>query len=101
MLWVGGVCLVPRQGRSLNGGVMESTPKARANPLAWLAIAIAGVLAVIAGASPAVAETSAQFAYQVSYSVVGGSGTCPNTVEPTRDGTTVQTRAHLQVKMHG
>ena len=36
-----------------NGGVMESTPKPPANPLAWVAGAIAGVLAVIAGASPA------------------------------------------------
>jgi len=80
---------------------MESTPKARANPLAWLAIAIAGVLAVIAGASPAVAETSAQFTYQVSHSVFGEIGTYTNTVEPTRDGTTVQTRAHFEVKMLG
>jgi Domain of unknown function (DUF6134) len=80
---------------------MESTPKARAKPMAWLAVTIAGGLAVITGAVPAAAEMSAQFTYQVSHSVFGDIGTYTNTVEPTRDGTTVETQAHFQVKMLG
>ena len=80
---------------------MESTPKARSNPMAWLAVTIAGVLAVMIGAGPAAAETSAQFTYRVSHSVFGDIGTYTNTVEPTRDGTTVETQAHFQVKMLG
>src|SRR5262249_40890295 len=43
----------------------------------------------------------AEFIYQVSHSVFGNIGTYTNTVEPTRDGTTVQTKAHFEVKMLG
>jgi hypothetical protein len=80
---------------------MKSTPKARAKPMAWLAATIAGGLAVLTGAGPAAAEMSAQFTYRVSHSVFGEIGTYTNTVEPTRDGTTVETQAHFQVKMLG
>src|SRR6266851_5870089 len=73
----------------------------RTNPLAWLAIAIVGVLAGLVAAGPAVAETPAQFTYRVAHSVFGDIGTYTNTVEPTRDGITVQTRAHFEVKMLG
>ena len=71
------------------------------NPVAWLAIAVAGIAAGLLGAGPAAAETPAEFIYQVSHSVFGNIGTYTNTVEPTRDGTTVQTRAHFEVKMMG
>src|SRR5215469_17703367 len=101
MLWGGWHLPRAEAGPFPDGGVMESTPKARANPLVWLAVASAGVLAVIAGASPAIAEMSAQLTYQVNHSVFGEIGTYTNTVEPTRDGTTVQTRAHFEVKMLG
>jgi hypothetical protein len=80
---------------------MKSTAKARANPVAWLAIVIAGILSITAGGGPAAAETSAQFTYRVSHSVFGDIGTYTNTVEPSRDGTTVQTQAHFGVKMLG
>lgn len=71
------------------------------NPVLWLAATIAGVLAVITGAGPAVAEVPAQLSYRVNHSVFGDIGTYTNVVEPTRDGTTVQTRAHFEVKMLG
>src|SRR5215831_11098180 len=71
------------------------------NPVAWPAIAVAGIVAGLLGAGPAAAETPAEFIYQVSHSVFGNIGTYTNTVEPTRDGTTVQTRAHFEVKMLG
>jgi hypothetical protein len=80
---------------------MESTMKSRANPMAWLAVTIAGVLAVTVSTNPAVAEAPAEFIYRVSHSVFGEIGTYTNTVEPTRDGTTVKTRAHFEVKMLG
>jgi hypothetical protein len=63
--------------------------------------AIVGVLAAGPVASIAVAETPAQFIYQVSHSTFGDIGTYTNTIEPGRDGTTVQTRAHFQVSMLG
>jgi Family of unknown function (DUF6134) len=73
----------------------------RTNPLAWLAIAVAGALAGLVVAGPAAAETSAEFTYQVSHSKFGDIGSYTNTVEPTRDGITVQTRARFEVKMLG
>ena len=60
----------------------------------WLA-------ALVAVAGTAVAETPAQFIYRVSHSTFGDIGTYTNTVEPSRDGTTVQTRAHFEVSMLG
>jgi Family of unknown function (DUF6134) len=73
----------------------------RTNPLTWLAIATAGVLASLVTAGPSVADAPAQFTYQVTHSKFGDIGTYTNTVEPTRDGVTVQTRAHFEVKMLG
>jgi Family of unknown function (DUF6134) len=70
------------------------------NPLARLAITV-GILAGLLTAGPAVAENSAQFTYRVNHSVFGDIGTYTNTVEPGRDGITVQTRAHFEVKMLG
>jgi hypothetical protein len=64
---------------------------------------VAGVSAFAAGlaAATAVAQTPAQFIYRVSHSTFGDIGTYTNTVEPGRDGTTVQTRAHFEVSMLG
>jgi hypothetical protein len=73
----------------------------RTNPLAWLAMAIFGLLGGLMISGPAVAQGSAQFTYHVNHSVFGDIGTYTNTVEPTRDGTTVRTRAHFEVKMLG
>jgi hypothetical protein len=64
-------------------------------------VAIVGVLAAGPVTSIAVAETPAQFIYQVSHSTFGDIGSYSNTVEPSRDGTTVQTRAHFEVNMLG
>jgi hypothetical protein len=49
----------------------------------------------------AVAETPAQFIYRVSHSTFGDIGSYSNTVEPGRDGTTIETRAHFEVSMLG
>ena len=75
---------------------------ARATPLA-LSIRALALGAMIGGltAGLAVAETPAQFIYRVSHSTFGDIGTYSNTVEPSRDGTTVQTRAHFEVTMLG
>jgi hypothetical protein len=64
-------------------------------------VAIVGVLAAGPVTSIAVAETPAQFIYRVSHSTFGDIGSYSNTVEPGQDGTTVQTRAHLEVSMLG
>jgi Family of unknown function (DUF6134) len=55
----------------------------------------------ISVASLAATDTPAQFVYRVSHSTFGEIGTYTNTIEPTRDGTTVQTQAHFQVSMLG
>jgi hypothetical protein len=59
------------------------------------------VFAVGPVTSTAVAETPAQFVYRVSHSTFGDIGSYSNTVEPSQDGTTVQTRAHFEVSMLG
>ena len=64
-------------------------------------VAIVGALAAGPVTSIAVAETPAQFIYQVSHSTFGDIGSYSNTVEPSQDGTTVQTRAHFEVNMLG
>lgn len=73
----------------------------RTNPLAWLAVLFIGAFAGSVTADPAVAQNSAQFVYRVNHSVFGDIGTYTNTVEPSRDGTTVETHAHFEVKMLG
>ena len=73
----------------------------RTNPLASLAITIVGVLAGLVAAGAAIAESPAQFTYRVNHSVFGDIGTYTNTVEPGRDGITVKTRVHFEVKMLG
>jgi hypothetical protein len=70
------------------------------NPLAWVAIIVIGFVAGL-NAGPAAADNSAQFTYRVTHSVFGDIGTYTNTVEPSRDGITVQTQAHFEVKMLG
>jgi len=78
---------------------------ARTTPSASLvkALTLAAVVGVLAGApaATAVAETPAEFIYRVSHSVFGDIGTYSNTIEPSRDGITVQTRAHFEVSMLG
>ena len=64
-------------------------------------VAIVGVLAGAAVPGTAVADTPAQFIYRVSHSLFGDIGTYTNTVEPSRDGITIQTQAHFQVSMLG
>ena len=73
----------------------------RTNPLARLAISIVGLLGGLLIAGPVKAQDLAQFVYQVHHSVFGDIGTYSNTVEPTRDGVTVKTQAHFEVKMLG
>ena len=73
----------------------------RTNPSTWLAMTIVGLVGGLVLAGPATAQSSAQFIYQVNHSVFGEIGTYTNTVEPTRDGTTVKTRVHFEVKMLG
>ena len=70
------------------------------NPLARLAMTIIGLIGAVV-AQPAMAQGSAQFTYRVSHSIFGDIGTYTNTVEPTRDGATVKTQAHFEVKMMG
>src|SRR5271166_6928514 len=64
---------------------------------ACLMVAIVGV----AAAGAAFAQASAQFTYRVTHSVFGDIGTYTNTIEQAPTGTTVQTRAHFEVKMLG
>jgi len=64
-------------------------------------LTMVGLLAGTSVAGSAAADTPAEFIYRVSHSVFGDIGTYTNTVEPGRDGTTVQTQAHFQVSMLG
>ena len=73
----------------------------RQDPSAWLALTVIVVLAGSLAWGQALAEGSAQFLYRVNHSVFGDIGTYANTVEPSRDGITVKTRAHFEVKMLG
>src|SRR5258708_39435118 len=79
----------------------ESDMDSRMNPSAWLTMTIVGVLGSLVIAGPAQAEGSAQFIYHVNHSVFGDIGTYTNTVEPTRDGATVENQAHFEVKLLG
>jgi hypothetical protein len=75
-------------------------PRALFSKALLLLVMISG----LAGASLtgfAATDTPEQLVYRVSHSVFGEIGTYTNTVEPSRDGTTVQTRAHFQVSMLG
>jgi hypothetical protein len=85
-----------RNGRRkiIEGGAVAP----RTNLMAWLAALFIGV---VAGGGPAAAQSSAQLVYRVHHSVFGDIGTYTNTVEPSRDGTTVKTHAHFEVKMLG
>jgi Family of unknown function (DUF6134) len=84
----------------------EGNTGSRAQPWERLAnrlsvAAIVGVLAGVSTVTPTAAQTSAQLSYRVTHSVFGDIGTYTNTLEPNRDGVTVQTRAHFEVKMLG
>lgn len=70
----------------------------------WLkltgAVAALVLLAAVGGPA-AVAASPMQLTYRVTHSVFGNIGTYTNTIEPAAGGTTVQTRAHFEVKMLG
>ncbi len=63
--------------------------------------AVVGVLAFVAAARISAAETPAQFVYRVSHSTFGEIGSYANTIQPIRDGVTVQTRVNFEVSMLG
>jgi Family of unknown function (DUF6134) len=63
--------------------------------------AVAGVFAYLVSAGNGYAETPAQFVYRVSHSIFGDIGSYANTIQPTRDGVTVQTRVNFEVSMLG
>ena len=84
----------------------RDNPSRRRKPFARLVKSLAfTVLAAgpsgILGTGIAAAETPAQFIYRVSHSVFGEIGSYSNTVEPSRDGITVETRVHFEVSMLG
>jgi hypothetical protein len=61
--------------------------------------ALLGILSL--GFLSAAEAAPVQLSYRVTHSVFGDIGTYTNTIEPSASGTTVQTRAHFQVKMLG
>jgi hypothetical protein len=63
--------------------------------------AVVGVLAFVAAAGTSAGETPAQLVYRVSHSTFGEIGSYANTIQPTRDGVTVQTRVNFEVSMLG
>jgi hypothetical protein len=63
--------------------------------------AVIGVLAFVAAVGTGAAETPAQFVYRVSHSTFGEIGSYANTIQPTRDGVTVQTRVNFEVSLLG
>ena len=67
----------------------------------WMAATAIFVAVAAAGGTATAAATPMQLTYRVSHSVFGNIGTYTNTIEPTTGGTTVQTRAHFEVKMLG
>src|ERR1700739_3512797 len=79
---------------------VRSVQLASATRALTLAVMV-GVLVAGPATSIAVAETPAEFIYKVSHSTFGDIGTYSNTVEPSRNGTTVETRAHFEVSMLG
>lgn len=64
---------------------------------------LAAIVGVLILTAPWAAKAAApmQLTYRVTHSLYGDIGTYVNTVEPNAGGTTVQTRAHFQVKMLG
>lgn len=77
---------------------MRTRAAAQRAQIGWVA-ALAGVLSL--GLVSAAEAAPVQLTYQVTHSVFGNIGTYTNLIEPTATGTTVQTRAHFQVKMLG
>ncbi len=68
---------------------------------ARLAAALFCVAVAASSGGAASAQTPLELTYRVSHSVFGDIGTYTNTIEPTADGTKVQTRVHFEVKMLG
>jgi hypothetical protein len=60
-----------------------------------------GLFANVMGGGARAAETPAQFIYRVSHAMFGEIGSYANTIQPTRDGVTVQTRVNLDVSILG
>jgi len=85
---------------------MTGNKSSRAWPWRRLANALAtpamlSALISFGTASPTAADASAQLSYRVTHSVFGEIGTYTNTLETARDGVTVRTRAHFEVRMLG
>jgi hypothetical protein len=70
----------------------------RARAFAACLVALIGGGAITAASGDAAAE---QLTYRVTHSTFGDIGTYTNTITPTAGGTTVQTQAHLDVKVLG
>jgi hypothetical protein len=83
------------------GRAGRGTTRRAAFSRALLLLSTIGVLTATGAADPVRADAPEQFVYRVSHSVFGDIGTYTNTIEPGRDGTTVQTQAHFQVSMLG
>ena len=83
----------------MSKGSLRAARTGRWNTLA-LAAAV-GVLVHVVGSGARGAETPAQFVYRVSHSTFGEIGSYANTIQPTRDGVTVQTRVNFEVSMLG
>lgn len=73
---------------------------ARAAATRWLAAPLLALLPLALFVS-AEAAAPMQLTYRVTHSTFGNIGTYINTIEPNAGGTTVQTRAHFEVKMLG
>ena len=67
----------------------------------WVAATAMFAALAAAGSAATAAATPMQLTYQVTHSVFGNIGTYTNTIQPAAGGTTVQTRAHFEVKMLG
>jgi Family of unknown function (DUF6134) len=68
---------------------------------AMVGVVVCGVFVCLFGSGARGAETPAQFVYRVSHSTFGEIGTYANTIQPTPDGVTVQTRVNFEVSMLG
>jgi len=66
----------------------------------WLAATAAFMLGAVC-VTAVIAATPMQLTYRVTHSVFGNIGTYINTIQSSAGGTTVQTRAHFEVKMLG
>ena len=102
--YAAGACSIPG-GLGGEGMIMtRDNLGGDARTLHWNMLAFAavvGVFAFVAAVGAGAAETPAQFVYRVSHSTFGEIGSYANTIQPTRDGVTVQTRVNFEVSLLG